>query len=108
MRSPRFGIRSLMIAVAVVALMFGILAGLQRGASGFREVAAFHRSYPIKAWGSAGGPYDDDVYWYDQAGNPLTGTELRRARWHAHLANKYEVAADRPWLPVRRDPPEPE
>ncbi len=32
----------------------------------------------------------------------------RRAEYHARLREKYRDAARRPWLPVPRDPPEPE
>ena len=34
--------------------------------------------------------------------------ETPRDEWHERMGRKYRRAADRPWLPVAPDPPEPE
>ena len=59
----------------------------------------------------------DVVTYEDASGNTVTAltlipfrAPLSRAQrsWHAAMARKYYLAADRPWLPVAPDPPAPE
>jgi hypothetical protein len=43
-----------------------------------------------------------------RSGNPSYLRAARRAEFYGRLREKYERAAEHPWLPVWPDPPEPE
>jgi hypothetical protein len=98
---PRFRIRTLMIAVAVVAaalFVVDVFLRLERRSAVFAAKAGFHarmtRLHPTRAhWSDAAG------YQYEA----VIGLEA----YHSHLFEKYAVAATHPWLPVPPDPPEP-
>ena len=96
---PRFRIRTLMIAVAVVALLiWGALMGT--------------RSYVYYRFARTYGTYERQ--WREMAvrdrGNPRSvaarwGRQI--AEFYAPLARKYRRASWRPWMPVAPDPPAP-
>lgn len=89
----RFRLRTLMIAVAVVALLaFGVT--LIRNARRYRRTAVHHAivSRIIEI----------------EAGRAPTQSDRERAAYHSKLNDKYEHAASRPWLPLPPDPPPPE
>jgi hypothetical protein len=88
---PRFTVRRLMAAVAVVGLMLGSSTWLGRRAASFREAAISHRAQAQHAGGSL---------------SPITGKLW--GRYNEAMADKYEQAARHPWLPVAPDPPEPQ
>jgi hypothetical protein len=90
---PRFRLRALMVAVAIVAVLLGLWAGIERRRADFRRIARYH------SYRNLGLLVDS---------RSLTPLELRRDEWHAALAKKYTRAARYPWLPVEPDPPEPE
>ena len=93
MRPPRFRLRSLLIAVAVVAIGMGALALWRRSVS-LKRQAMHHALRGIVLEAEAGsGP--DAARWH------------RRADWHYQMSRKYLAASSRPWLPVEPDPPEP-
>jgi hypothetical protein len=87
---PRFTVRWLMVAVAIVAVGFGLLLWMQRRAANFRDREARH----LQAWLTFL-PY--------LASNPPA-----KATYHWNLVGKYNHAARYPWLPVEPDTPEPE
>jgi hypothetical protein len=102
MRVPRLRVRTLMLAVGVVALLiWGAMMGLrsyvyyQRARvfrtqeRPWREHAARDRAIPTRTRSVAAihGP--------------------RIAEYYAPLARKYRRAAWRPWMPVAPDPPAP-
>lgn len=111
MRMPRFRIRTLMIAVAVVAVILcgARLAKIEQKRKAFRTRAAIHATY---------GRSFRDAYEKRTAvafefphGPVFARTLALRLAWaeyHESLALKYEHAARYPWLPVEPDPPEPE
>jgi hypothetical protein len=102
MRLPRFRVRTLMIAVGVVALL---IWGAMMGTRSFvyyrlartygtyerqwREMAVRDRGIPTRA-------RSVHVKWGPQI-----------AEYYAPLAQKYRRAMWRPWMPVAPDPPWP-
>jgi hypothetical protein len=104
MRVPKFGIRTLMIAVAVLGIAFGGLAGLLRmgqRAQRLHAVAREHRQREIVNRLTVQGLV--------MQGAARPGVERHRVLtdYHHALKLKYEYAASHPWLPVSSDPPEP-
>lgn len=94
MRLSTFRVRTLMITVAALAAVLAIGTGLQRRKARFERLFSYHR-------GLAGPTV---VRSFD----PGTRTfKTARGRWHWDLSMKYADAAQRPWLPVPHDPPEP-
>jgi hypothetical protein len=91
MRMPRvrFTIRRMMVAVAVVAIVFGWFSWMGGRAARFRSLWAEH----INKVGvvSSPKPRPDEV----------------QGTYHLKMGEKYRIAALRPWLPVEADPPEP-
>jgi hypothetical protein len=91
MRLPRFRLRTLMVAVAVAAVVLGL--GARSLAFRQRAECCRTRFEPVC------GEYRPET--------PAEIAEDRRRTYHAHLWAKYERAARYPWLPVWPDPPEP-
>jgi hypothetical protein len=92
----RLTVRRLMVAVAVAAVVLGGLAYAAR-------LAQLRRLYHRRATELR---YAEQTYrhpsYRDEVEDPVAADRLGR------LDEKYEKAADRPWLPVAPDPPEPE
>jgi hypothetical protein len=89
MKLPRITTRRLMLAVALVGLGLGSIAELHRRSVAFDRLSKYHIL---------------------TAGNlhpPRRHGPIPRADWHARMGAKYRAAAERPWLPVEADPPEP-
>jgi hypothetical protein len=130
MRPPRFRLRTLLIAVAVVATVMG----LQRRRADFLGRAEqhgrmeLHRHAQARGLGGAILPRpmfealmdSDDLRsgcgWANYRGVRFEGKERlstlgaaleQMAAHHAALRRKYERAARYPWLPVAPDPPPP-
>src|SRR5262245_9148943 len=109
MRPPRFRVRTLMLAVAVVA----VAAGLWHRSERFRRLAQYHQQanvWIILDWGAVENAEKEGWNW---VGTPpvkavLPRPSKARILWHDALRLEYEGAARRPWLPVEPDPPEPE
>jgi hypothetical protein len=91
----RFTVRRMMVAVAMLAAIMAVGAGLQRRRDRFERLFSHHR-------GLAG----PRVIRSFDPGNPVFKTA--RGRWHWDLSMKYGEAARYPWLPLPPDPPEPE
>ena len=85
MRFPRITTRRLLLLVAALAVVFGLLATLQRRRERFRHLASKYLS-------ASKAVYTD-------------GYDVSMQGYHADLAAKYRDAADRPWLPVETDLP---
>jgi hypothetical protein len=104
MRLPKFRIRTVMIAVAVLAIALGGLAGLQQlgqRMQRFRALARNHRQQGIVNRLRLEGLVAH------QAAKADIERYRTRADYHDALNRKYEYAARHPWLPVSSDPPEP-
>jgi hypothetical protein len=84
---PRFTVRRLMVAVAVVGVVLGIGSDLDRRRRRFLDLRSYYREKAVihsECW-----------------------TRIVSMRDY-YLSRKYERAARYPWLPVAPDPPEPE
>ncbi|WP_406698044.1 hypothetical protein V5E97_04240 [Singulisphaera sp. Ch08] len=93
MRLPRLRVRTLMVAVAVVALM-----------AWASRMLSLSVAYQRRA----------DTYWTNLLRVESPGVRggwrtppTEHDRWASHMTNKYRNAARYPWLPVAPDPPEP-
>src|SRR5262245_51888395 len=112
LRLPRFRVRTLLAAGAVVAILAGVGLGMvRRTRRFFTRLAQLHYRYEVEHLGTLmgfGAP--------PPPGSPLLDTGpgrfLHRASvlkdHHGRLRQKYERAARTPWLPVAPDPPPPE
>jgi len=92
MRLPRFTLRWLMVAVAVVGISLGLVLWMQRRAAEFRKKALFYEGMTFT------------MIWRNDAPPP---PELAHDLWAGEMATKYRYAAAYPWWPVEPDPPEP-
>ena len=108
MRLPRFRIRTLMIAVAVVGLLAGLVVALTRRSAGLRQQAASFAQ--VSNQEALQGMYIERRYHWGPAEpeKPIIAAHFRRSDYYAALRAKYERAARRPWLPVAPDPPPPQ
>lgn len=124
MRMPRFRIRTLMIAVAVVAVLTACAAGawrLNRLSRYYRSQAAILSHAEKRA--TEGLKDQEEELASIAKRDPLARAKLKDfedvarhcagqyaalAEHAAALKLKYERAARYPWLPVEPDPPEPE
>jgi hypothetical protein len=98
MRLPRFRLRTLMLAVALAAILMAVVGVLAARHDHFRSMALSHGRQARRLEKLAA----------NAAGKDREKAILRRFVWHADLHDKYARAAKRPWLPVVPDPPEPE
>jgi hypothetical protein len=102
-----------MVAVAMVAVLIGVGLEVARRSRRFARLTADHTKAALEYFHTEmvlGG-------WPPQFQN-LSPAELGRigylsqvrawVHYHSALTEKYERAARYPWLPVARDPPEPE
>jgi hypothetical protein len=104
MRHPRFRLRTLILAVAVVGLGLAACHGLVFAplATNYARLAQFNR-YIAAAHRQAA----------SHAAHAMNDPELAdriraRANWHERNASLYERATRCPWLPVPPGPPAPE
>jgi hypothetical protein len=86
---PRFTVRWLMIATAIIGVGLGL--PLERRAASLRREAARHSG-------------DSTLVSLEEMYNPTTDASRDH---HRAMAEKYYHAARYPWLPVAPDPPEP-
>jgi hypothetical protein len=102
MRLPRCRLWMLMIVVAFAALSARFAVDVPERAKRFRDLARYHGECRDRCM---------DIYKIRPADATADARSLaarKRADFHAALANKYDLAAERPWLPVWPDLPEPE
>jgi hypothetical protein len=95
MRIPRvrFTTGGLMVAVAIAALAIGMVARSRR----LGEVATRHRARSF-----------EESQLMPRPGGGMVELLTKRGEWHRTMADKYERAARRPWLPIPPDPTQPE
>jgi hypothetical protein len=101
MRFPRFRLRTLMMVVAVIALVMAVLTAVTRRSVAFAQASQFHRSQAELG--------RERRCWTDSDGSQYLGYVLT-ARFYHHraLERKYQYAASHPWVPVPPDPSPPE
>ncbi len=112
MRFPRvrFSVRKIMVAVAILAVILGLLIG-RRGR--FRRLALAHKmeSFALQV---------SDLEFYllltaasgekpeaEEQRNRTTRPVYQFREYHEAMADKYDRASDQPWLLVAPDPPPP-
>jgi hypothetical protein len=98
----RFSVKTLLVAIALVATLFGMFARRSRALA----LAELHESKTMLT-GWACSRTRCQRFCVDRSGNPDSAKQIKDSEWHARLAAKYRLAANRPWLPVAPDPPEP-
>ena len=97
---PRFTVRRLMVAVAIVGIILGPAVYLGRRSSRFKQIAWAHeRAMSDGAIEAAK---------LKRRGDPRSKLAYARADFHQELWLKYFHASRCPWLPVEPDPPMPE
>src|SRR4051812_24297634 len=102
MRLPHFRVRTLMLAVGVMALL---LWGAMMGTRSYvyyrlaRDYGNYERSWRYIAARDRGNPL------HARSVGVVWGPQI--ADYYAPLARKYRRAMWRPWLPVAPDPPSP-
>jgi hypothetical protein len=102
MRLPRMTTRRWMLAVAVVALLMGIVGEAIRELRLARRYGEFARGYRFGLDLNRGERVAIPGGFIQSAGSP------RLADYYAEMYWKYERASRYPWLPVEPDPPPPE
>jgi hypothetical protein len=100
MKLPRFTVRRLMVAVAIVGLTLGFEV-IRRRRVAFLEIARLNDNTASVLRSELSesdepGPHGDPI------------TMRRLADYCDAMRKKYELAARYPWLPVEPDPPEPQ
>lgn len=98
---PRMTTRRWMIAVAIMGVLMAAEATRRRWAelsAEYRQAATLHRALTEV--------YRSGAHLDSRVEDPAD--TLRLVAHQLRLAEKYERAAQRPWLPVPPDPPEPE
>ena len=108
-RLLHFRLRTLMIAVAVVALPLATWARIEARREQFRRASAYHRDQVVGAITVAIGPPGSYgvAAWSTKFRCRLSQAQVDLDMWHLGLSKKYEEAAERPWLPVAADPDPP-
>jgi hypothetical protein len=107
MRVPRvrFTVRTLMVAVALAAIILGPVAYLKHRRDRFRALASRHASQVL------GYKIDSNGFrplFLGHDGLPVSPREGQRDLWHRKMKWQYDEAALRPWAPAPPDSPEPD
>jgi hypothetical protein len=105
-------VRTVMIAIALLAGLLGIAAGIERRVESFKRLAAYHYQASAILIDHAGGPLlcghgltDVDFERIFCSRGPDKCRAYKASCYHSELADKYDMAAKHPWLPVSNDPP---
>lgn len=96
----RFTVRRLMVATAIVACIVRVGVELEPRRARFvrRAVGCLRRENLASS----------SAFRLRESGDPSYFRAARRAEFYGRLREKYELAAEHPWLPVWPDPPAPE
>ena len=94
----QFTVRRMMVAVAIVGVMFGAWRVIVGRRERFRQIAAEHGRGFEGMVGKIVSVSPRRIVWAPTA----------RESWHMDMKRKYEIAARYPWLYVPPDPPLPE
>jgi hypothetical protein len=110
MCSVRFTMRRIVVAVAVIAMVLGVLVNFGRRVRRFDDLAIYHRSQivgvPMREVIDSDGliirlePSPVDI-----EGRKVTTRQRLLNQWYANMFKKYLCAARHPWFDV---PPEPQ
>jgi hypothetical protein len=109
----------MMAVVGVFGGLLGLALEIQRRGEAFHKLAAYHRVSAHLVFERAGMPRFCNI---DEFLNGQSQSEIEQVyasrgmqvwlnyqagKYHNRMADKYKLAADRPWLPVGADPPRP-
>jgi hypothetical protein len=103
----RFTVRRMMVAVAVAAL---VSAGWVESARIGAAMEEWHLECSLRAIDhslSASIHSGRQPCCFASPSSEPSVIDPEKAAYHAAMARKWSAAADRPWLPVEPDPPEP-
>jgi hypothetical protein len=113
MRRYRWQLRTVMVFVALLAVSMGIDRELRRRGQSYRERALYH----LGASQQLGNEGRSFLCTFGMSERQIEAIEARRApeqrlalsasEYHKRLHKKYQLACERPWLPVGSDPPPP-
>ena len=124
MKAKGLRLRSLMVAIAVIAIILGVVAGLKRRRDRLRGLVVYHFEQTFR-YSDLQREADGSVKWIESqylalGVDALTSAEpgmrplrVRAAQfgdlaaYHARMLRKYRLAAARPWEPLESDPPLP-
>jgi hypothetical protein len=105
-------VRTVMIAIALLAGLLGTAAGIERRIESFKHLAAYHYQASSVLIDRAGGSLfcgtgltDSDFERIFCGRGPDECLAYKASCYHSELADKYQMAANNPWLPVSNDPP---
>jgi hypothetical protein len=106
----RFRMRTLMLSIAVSAVVMGVAVGLWRRAESLKRIAVAHareaHADEDAAWGCVKFGRDPDGT-ISPVNRELAKQFGKLSEFHRLLKEKYELAASRPCLPVPPAPPSP-
>ena len=103
----RFSVRMMMVGVAVVGVVLGGWAVIERRRQDFRRLSSAHIDRVIGLGVGFGPPSGLGLLSWGPGGRSLTKRERLADEWNLKMHFKYERAAHYPWLPVAPDPPLP-
>ena len=106
---PRFTVRRMMVAVAILALMTAVFAMLIQSERR-RQRAMYHSKMETETEHLMNFYRGDLVLKRGENRDDfpaMLDRFTRRNRYHSEMRQKWEASAARPWLPVEPDPPEP-
>ena len=96
----RFTLRRLMVVVAMAATVMGSVTYLKRRSAQFRAIY-FNQALKAEEWNWLAAKLETRR-------DSRSVNALSIYKFHKFMAEKYDLAARRPWLPVNPDPTEPE
>jgi hypothetical protein len=98
MRLPRFTVRRILIAVAIVGVMLALMKWIERRREAFRRELVNHQYKWIS----------EKYKWRSTSANPDKQLPPARCRYEEEMVKRYTYAVQYPWMPVMPDPPAPE
>jgi hypothetical protein len=116
MRLPRlqFTVGRMVAVVGVFGGLLGLALEIQRRGEAFRKLAVYHRESAHLVFERAGmpgfcnnGQSQSEIEQAYASHGMQVWLNYQAGKYHNRMADKYELAADRPWLPVGADPPPP-
>jgi hypothetical protein len=110
MKRPRFTVRRLMVAVAIVGVGAGFSAMRQRAAAR-QGRAAGHAAHAAELRAAVANWRGGNVRLINitrEQAEAIAKRSERSAAHHEAMRRKWEEADRSPWLPVEPDPPEPQ
>jgi hypothetical protein len=111
----RLTVRELIFVVTVAGIGAGFEVRLMQRRARFLDLASAHASQVVPlvhTWALTAPRRICIEGWETANGRVYSAQEgaliERKNEWHRTVSAKYRLAANRPWLPVEPDPPEPE